>query len=337
MGGIVDRTRDLARRVALATATAAGAMVVTARTTPWPSALVIRSVFGRGAGRASAALEKHVPDDLVEVVDEAYDIASPDGRLDVFRPSRHEPLPTVVWVHGGAFVSGSKGDVANYLRVLAGRGFTTVGVDYSIAPGSRYPTPVKQVAAALDHLVDHADRLGVDPTRIVLAGDSAGAQIAAQVANLVTDPGYAARVGIDVDLPPSGLRGVVLFCGAFDFELSHGSSLVGAWLVDTALWSYLGARDHRSHPASALASVPQNLTVAFPPAFVSAGNGDPLLEHSVRLVAALAAVGVEHDTLFFADDHEPRLGHEFQFDLDTEPGRVALDRAVAFIERVTGG
>src|SRR6478672_8738734 len=173
MSGIVDRTRGLVRRVALGTATAAGALLVTARTTPWPSALLIRAVFDRGAAHASAALEKHVPGDLVEVVDEAYDIASPDGRLDVFRPPRTEPLPTAVWV------------------------------DYSIAPGSRYPTPVKQVAAALDHLVDHADRLGVDPARIVLAGDSAGAQIAAQVALLVTDPAYAADVGIDVALPPS--------------------------------------------------------------------------------------------------------------------------------------
>jgi acetyl esterase/lipase len=195
---------------------------------------------------------------------------------------------------------------------------------------------VRQVAAALAHLVDHADRLGVDAGRIVLAGDSAGAQIAAQVASLVTDADYAGRVGVAVDLPSAGLRGVVLFCGAFDFELSQGSSRVGSWLVDTALWSYLGTRDHRSDPASALASVPQNLTAAFPPTFVSAGNGDPLLPHSIGLVAALEAAGVEHETLFFADDHEPRLGHEFQFDLDSEPGRQALDRAVAFVERVTG-
>src|SRR6476660_10408894 len=214
MGDILGRARGLVRTAALSAATAAGSVAVGARTTPWPCARMIRAVFDRGAARSSAALARHVPGDLVEIVDEAYDIASPDGRLDVFRPRRDEPLPTVVWVHGGAFVSGSKADVSNYLRVLAGRGLTTIGVDYSIAPGSRYPMPVKQVAAALAHLVDHADRLGVDPARIVLAGDSAGAQIAAQVANLVTDPGYAARVGIDVDLPPAGLRGVVLFCGA---------------------------------------------------------------------------------------------------------------------------
>lgn len=332
VGGIVDR----AGRVG---ATAVGAVVAAGaalRLSPWPSALAIRAVFDRGAARASAALVPHAPTDLVEVIDEAYAVADPDGRLDVFRPDRQEALPTIVWVHGGAFVSGTKGDVANYLRVLAGRGFTVVGVDYSIAPGKRYPTPVRQVAAALEHLVDHADRLGVDPGQIVLAGDSAGAQIAAQVASLVTDPDYAARVGIAVDLPPTSLRGVVLFCGAFDFELSHGSSKLGAWLIDTALWSYLGTRDHRSDPASALASVPQNLPATFPPAFVAAGNADPLLPHSLGLVTALDRVGVDHETLFFESDHEPRLGHEFQFDLDTEAGRIALDRAVAFVERVTG-
>ena len=335
MAVIVDRARGLARRVGLGTATAVGALVVTARTTPWPSALLVRAVFDRGAARASTAPEKHVPGDLVEVVDEAYDIASPDGRLDVFRPLREEPLPTVVWVHGGAFVSGSKNDVANYLRVLAGRGFTTVGVDYSIAPGSRYPRPVEQVAAALAHLVDHADRLGVDPGRIVLAGDSAGAQIAAQVALLVGDTAYAKDVGIDVDLPADALKGLVLFCGAFDFALAEGTTRLGSWLIETAVWSYLGSGRRHDDRTTRQGAIPAHVTPSFPPAFVSAGNGDPLLPHTVALVEALDRHGVDHDTLLFDDAHEPRLGHEFQFDLDGADGREALDRSVAFIERVT--
>jgi acetyl esterase len=336
MAGIVDGTRGLVRRAALGTAAAAGALVVAARTTPWPSALLIRAVFDRGAARASGALEKHVPGDLVEVVDEAYDIASPDGRLDVFRPSRDEPLPTVVWVHGGAFVSGSKSDVANYLRVLAGRGFTTVGVDYSIAPGSRYPTPVRQVSAALAHLVDHADRLGVDPARIVLAGDSAGAQIAAQVALLVSDRTYASEVGIEVDLQRTSLKGLVLFCGAYDFTLAQGSTRLGSWLIDTAIWSYLGSSRRHDERTTRQGSVPAHVTSSFPPCFVSAGNGDPLLPHTVALVEALDRHGVDHEALLFDDEHEPRLGHEFQLDLDTVDGREAFDRAVAFIERVVG-
>ena len=334
MGDILGRARAHVRTVALSAATVAGAVAVVARTTPWPSALVIRAVFDRGAARSSAALAKHVPGDLVEKVDEAYDIASPDGRFDVFRPRRDEPLPTVVWVHGGAFVSGSKSDVSNYLRVLAGRGLTTVGVDYSIAPGSRYPTPVKQVAAALAHVVDHADRLGVDPGRIVLAGDSAGAQIAAQVALLVTDPAYAAEIGIDAPVPSSSLRGLVLFCGAYDFRLARGTSRLGGWLVDTAIWSYLGSSRRHDERTTRQGTVPLHVSPSFPPSFVSAGNGDPLLPHTLGLIEALEQQGVERDVLLFDDAHAPRLGHEYQFDLDSADGREALDRAVAFVHHV---
>src|SRR6476659_5112030 len=331
MGDILGRARGLVRTVALSAATAAGAAAVVARTTPWPSALVIRAVFDRGAARSSAALARHVPGDLVEIVDEAYDIASPDGRLDVFRPRRDEPLPTVVWVHGGAFVSGSKSDVSNYLRVLAGRGLTTVGVDYSIAPGSRYPTPVKQVAAALAYVVDHADRLGVDPGRVVLAGDSAGAQIAAQVALLVTDPAYAAEIGIDVDVPAGALKGLVLFCGAYDFTLAQGSTRLGSWLIDTAIWSYLGSSRRHDERITRQGTVPLHVSPSFPPSFVSAGNGDPLLPHTLGLIEALDQHGVDRDVLLFDDAHAPRLGHEYQFNLDSADGREALDRAVAFV------
>ena len=324
-------------RMGLAVAGAVGAVAVAARLSPWPSVLVIRSIFDRGARRASAALDKHVPRGVHEVLDEVYAADDPDGRLDVFRPAGSDrgPLPTVVWVHGGAFVSGAKGDIANYLRVLAGQGFTVVGVDYSIAPEASYPTPVRQVDRALAHLVDHADRLGVDPRRIVLAGDSAGGQIAAQVAALVSDPAYASHVGIAPSIGRDQLVGVLLFCGAFDFDLAQGSSRHGSWLITTALWSYSGRRDYTADDAIMLASVAQHVSPGFPPAFVSAGNADPLLAHSRSLVAALERVGVEADTLFFPDDHEPRLAHEYQFDLDSPDGRHALDRAVLFLRHVT--
>lgn len=335
MGDTVGRSRGLLRTLALGVTATAGTLAVIGRMTPWPSALLIRAAFDRGAARTSAALSRHIPADLLETVDEAYDIASPDGRLDVFRSRRDEPLPTVVWVHGGGFVSGSKDDVANYLRVLAGRGFTTVGVDYSIAPGSRYPTPVRQVAAALAHLLDHADRLGIDPGRIVLAGDSAGAQIAAQVALLVTDTAYAVEVGVTVELEPSSLRGLVLFCGAYDFRLAHGSSRLGHWFIEAALRSYLGSAGRHDERIARQGTVPLHVSQSFPATFASAGNGDPLLPHTLGLVEVLEQQGVEHDVLLFPEDHEPRLGHEYQFDLDGAEGREALDRAVAFVRRVT--
>ena len=99
----------------------------------------------------------------------------------------------------------------------------------------------------------------------------------------------------------------------------------------TALWSYFGRKDFRAHPLFATASVIDYLTPDFPPAFVSVGNGDPLAPQSRALAEALAARGVRVDTLFFSDDYAPPLPHEYQFKLDTEAGRLALERSLKFL------
>lgn len=321
--------------VLAAVAAALAAVTALLRASAWPSALAVRWAFERGARRTSAALAPLVPDGVTarlgEVVDGAPGI--PAAHVDVIHPTAladGERLPTVVWVHGGAWVSGSTRDVVEYARILAARGFTVVTVGYAVAPAHRYPVPVHQVSAALRHVVTHAERYHVDPARLAVAGDSAGAQIAAQVAALVTDPAYARRVGVEPPLPPDGLRGAVLLCGAYDVARIGGSGLRG-WFLRTVLWSYSGTRDFATDPVVALASVRDHVTARFPPAFVSAGNADPLLPHSRDLVDRLRELGVPVDALFFADDHEPALGHEYQFRLDTAAGREALERVVAFL------
>lgn len=302
---------------------------------PRPAALAIRRVFDRGSARASAALARHVPDGVAERLGVVRDASDPDGLLDVFRPADTTgPLPTVVWVHGGGWVSGSRGDVANYARVLAARGFTVVTLDYSIAPEHRYPTPVRQVARALGFLLGHAEELGVDPDRVVLAGSSAGAQIAAQVALLVTDDRYAAAVGIDVALEPRALRALVLHCGGYDLARARGSGWRG-WFLRTVLRAYTGTADPAAQPELALASVLDHVGPAFPPTFLSSGNADPLLPHSEDLAARLTALGVDVETLFFPPDRRPALGHEYQFSLDDPAGVEALERSVTFAHRHT--
>ena len=120
-------------------------------------------------------------------------------------------------------------------------------------------------------------------------------------------------------VPPSSLRGLVLFCGAYDFRLARGTSRLGSWLVDTAIWSYLGSSRRHDERTTRQGTVPLHVTPSFPPSFVSAGNGDPLLPHTLGLIEALEQHGVDHDALLFDDAHAPRLGHEYQFDLDTAP------------------
>lgn len=322
---------------ALLLALLAGAFIVS----PWPGALAIRYIFDRGAQQASDALRKHVPPGIVQHLGEVYDPADPDARFDVYLPpppadgAAREPLPVVVWVHGGGWVSGSRSDIGNYARVLAGRGLAVVAVDYSIAPGAHYPTPVRQVNTALRHLSMQAARWHIDPDRIVLAGDSAGAHIAAQVANTIALPAYAVEVGVVPGLASRQLRGVVLFCGPYDLRKGRLHGPFGLFLR-SVLWSYSGKRDFPNDRAFAAASVIDHLTPDFPPAFISAGNADPLLPQSHDLAVRLSTLRVRVETLFFPDDHVPALGHEYQFDLDQAAGRRALDEVVSFVRARVG-
>src|SRR5690606_27634893 len=121
--------------------------------------------------------------------------------------------PVVVWVHGGGWVAGSPADVAPYAKIIAAEGHRVITIGYSLAPRHRYPTPVFQLDAALRWLADHAEETGCDTSRLVLAGDSAGAQVVVQYAAAVSDPTYAETLGLRPAIAPKQLRGVVAHCG----------------------------------------------------------------------------------------------------------------------------
>jgi len=296
---------------------------------PWPTVWLVRHAFSEDAERRNAALAPLVPQDVTALLDQRYGAAE-RARLDVYAPAKPAgPLPAVVWIHGGAFVAGDKADLAGYLRILAARGFVVVAVGYSRAPEAQYPTPVFEANAAIAYLVKHAAALNVDPGRIVLAGDSAGAQIAAQLAAALSDPAYAAAVGIDPALDRAALRGVALFCGVY--SVAGGADGDFGSFIETVLWSYFGSKDPGDDARVAQFAVGDHLTAGFPPAFVSVGNADPLQPQSAALADRLASLGVPVDGLFFAADHDPPLQHEYQFDLAQEAGREALDRLTAFL------
>lgn len=322
----------LGRRIALGAATFA--LNASLLVTPRYAALMLRRAFAEGGERTARGLEAHSPEGVDSLTDERYG-DEPEMLLDVHRPrSAPGALPALVWVHGGGFVGGSKEELAGYFTLIASHGYAVVAPSYSLAPEHRYPTPVRQVTAALRHLEENAERLGIDPARLALGGDSAGAQIAAQIAALVTAPGYADAVGVRPTIAPAALRGLVLACGPYDLGLAgKAATPAGHRFLHTVLWAYSGKRRFLDDPTFAMVSVPDHVTSAFPPALITVGNADPLREHSELLAERLQGSGVELETVFFPDDHEPPLGHEYQFDLDSEAGRLFLERVVAFLGR----
>jgi acetyl esterase/lipase len=189
--------------------------------------------------------------------------------------------------------------------------------------------------ATLAHLQQEAERLHVDPTRFVLAGDSAGSHITAQVAAAISDADYASRAAITPTVQPDHLRGVVLCCGIYDLRRDDPSSPVKD-LFRGVRWAYSGQRQPLDDSDFTWATtLTERLTGAFPAAFLTVGSADPLAPQSRQLAARLADLGVAVETVFYPPDHQPALAHEYQFDLALADARAALDRILAFARRCT--
>jgi acetyl esterase/lipase len=315
-------------------------VTVVASVTPWPSAMLIRSVFEQGGHATAAEMARHVPEDAVlrETTGIPYREGNDALTLDVYTSAEEgDTLPTVVWIHGGAWISGSTADVDPYMRILADAGYTAIAVNYTLGPEAVYPTAVYEINEAMAYIDDRAAELSVDPNRLVIAGDSAGGQLASQMATLVTNPAYADLMDIDPAWSPDQLVGTVLNCGVYDLRAMTDLPGIAGWGFKIALWSYTGTKDWAAESPGATMSTIEFVTSDFPPTYISGGNGDGLtwLE-GIPMAQRLRSLDVPVTDLFWPADHEPALPHEYQFHLDSEEAQEALERTLEFLESVTG-
>lgn len=135
----------------------------------------------------------------------------PRRTLDVYRPAALAgAAPLVVFLYGGSWRTGRKGDYAFVARPLARRGAVVVVPDYRLYPEVQFPAFLDDNARAVAWAVRNAARLGADPRRVFILGHSAGAYNAAMLA---VDPRYLAAAGVARDR----IAGVVGLAGPYDF------------------------------------------------------------------------------------------------------------------------
>ena len=309
-----------------------------------PGALLIKTVFERGADTTREEMARHAPTSgITMLANETYRPNDSDAKLDVFFPEtvqEGERLPLLIWTHGGAWISGDKTDNTPYYTIFANEGFTVISLNYSLGPHKTYPTQIHQINDALTYIQENAERFHVDPNRIVMAGDSAGAQLTSQIAAIVTNPDFAAEVGITPAIQPEQLRGVILNCGIYDMPafVARDSSLepkladLLVWGVHTSVWAYTGDRNNDSDATQQMSTI-SHVTADFPATWISGGNGDQLTNaQSKPFAETLTTLGVPVTTVFYADDHEPKLAHEYQFHLDLQDAQDATASMIAFLK-----
>jgi acetyl esterase/lipase len=121
--------------------------------------------------------------------------------LDVYQPAAAGTFPIIMQIYGGSWQTGSPASQDWFSRHFAERGYVVVAIDYRHAPEWIWPEQIVDVRAALYWISQEAQKFGGDPTRIVVAGQSAGAQLAMRLA---------------YQEGPSSIRGVVNYYGPVD-------------------------------------------------------------------------------------------------------------------------
>lgn len=272
-----------------------------------PLSLLVRYDSLLNAGGPVGPVERAVP--IVEL--DGWRLTA-DVHFPTTTMSTGAPAPVLLFLHGGGWTMGSPASHDRLARELAARGFLTVSVDYPRAPRRRFPAGYDGCLAALRWAARVAERYGGDASRLVVAGDSAGANLAAAVA-----------VSPSADRPE--ITAAALMYGIYDFHeaLPVLEPLIGG--ADAATQLYLPpplfedlTRDPRLSPRHAAA--------ALPPCWLGVGTADPLLGETQALAAELSRLGRPHE-LYLA----PGAPHSFLQMPFLAACRAGLDSAAAFL------
>lgn len=227
-------------------------------------------------------------------------IDGPGGDLPIriYRPSGIDP-PTLLFYHGGGWVLGTLDSADDICRELANRaGCLVVSVDYRLAPEHPFPAAVDDAFAALKWVARYGGRLGADPTRLGVAGTSAGGALAAGAAIRARENGPA-------------LDGQFLLypITEYAFDTDSYRTHADAPLLSRAdmRWffeQYLRSPVDAHNPFVSVLRTPD--LSGIPPATVLTAGFDVLADEGKAYADRLSAAGVPTD-----HDHYPTLAHGF--------------------------
>jgi acetyl esterase len=281
-----------------------------------------------------SGVQKSVKVSLPEVSrkDRILDVG-PTGMVNIRIVAPHDhagPLPVVIYIHGGGWVLGDKETHDRLVRELAvGANAVIIFVDYDRSPEARYPTAVEQGYAAAKYVAEHADEFGADASRMVIAGDSVGGNMAAVIAMLAKERGGPKFIAQS------------LFYPVTDASMSTGSYAKfaeGPWLTAKAMawyWDqYLPDIEKRAdaHVSPVNASTEQ--LRGLPPTLLIVDENDVLRDEGEAYGRKLAEAGVRVTSLRYNGTI-----HDFMMlnaITETPAARAAIGQASGYLRYVFG-
>ena len=282
-------------------------------------------LFSLSASRADRRRDAAIPlpAGITECRNIAYDQYGESSLLDVYYPEgTNQPLPTIVSIHGGGYVYGSKEIYRRYCMDLARRGFAVVNFNYRLAPKWNFPTPLADTNTVMQWICKNQIRYHLDPQRIFLVGDSAGAQLASQYAAILTNPEYAAL--FSWKLPDIRIRALGLHCGMYD-----AAAFASGRRTSLAL-DYLG-KDILPHDPRF--RVLESVTADYPPAFITTACHDFLRENAEPMYRFLTGKGIPAAWKCYGSPSDKQVAHVFHINIALPEAKQCNDDTTEFFRQ----
>jgi len=224
--------------------------------------------------------------DVAAVTEHRVPVAGGEIAVRLYAPGGASPHPALVFYHGGGWVIGDLYTHDGVCRSLTNAaGCIVASVDYRLAPESKYPVAAEDSYAALLWIVANAARLGIDPRRVAVGGDSAGGNLSAAVALMARD-----RKG-----PALVYQALIYPVTNYDLDTpSYHENATGYVLTREAMrwfWRHYLAREEQGREPLASPLLAPNLT-GLPPALVITAACDPLRDEGEAYAARLRDAGV---------------------------------------------
>jgi acetyl esterase len=209
------------------------------------------------------------------------------ARVRIYRPTLGTRAPVTVFFHGGGFMLGDLDTHDSLARGLANASRSIlVSVDYPLAPEHKFPEAPLLAYAATRWVAEHADEFGGDASRLAVAGDSSGGNLAAVVALMARDQG-GPRLAFQLLIYPD------LDFRRSNFSIRHYAGKYGNISRETQFWfmdNYLSGEEQRTLPTVSpiLAGDLANL----PPAYIVTAQYDALRDEAEQYGELLEDAGV---------------------------------------------
>ena len=225
-------------------------------------------------------------EEVAAVADHRVPVTGGEITVRVYRPAGVGPHPVLVFYHGGGWVIGDLYTHDGICRsIVNAAGCAVASVDYRLAPEFKYPTPVEDSYAGLLWVVANATRLGLDPARIAVGGDSAGGNLAAVMALMARD-----RHG-----PRLLLQILVYPVTNHDFDtVSYRENATGFVLSTEDMrwfWRHYLSREEQGREPLVSPLLAKSLA-DLPPALVITAGCDPLRDEGEAYAGRLRDAGV---------------------------------------------